>query len=119
MVSPASTGTSQKEQTNPMTANPAANGSMSRASVSTQTSYPVFTSVSSAQPQPPRFAEDVYGSRRGQRFHHQAPRWHTSLIDIDDTPCLNLARLYVQHLFYLFHRAGNKEMIVDTWPSMA
>ena len=88
MVSPASTGTSQKEQTNPMTANPAANGSMSRASVSTQTSYPVFTSVSSAQPQPPRFAEDVYGSRRGQRFHHQAHRWHTSLIDIDDTPLL-------------------------------
>ena len=88
MVSLAFIGTEKKEQTNPMTANPVANGSMSRASVSTRTSYRVSTFVSSARPQPQRFAEDVYGSRREQRFHHQAHRWHTNLIDIDDTPLL-------------------------------
>ena len=74
MVSLASTSNKQKYRTDPTIANPAVNGSMSRASVSTPINYLMSISASSAQAQPPMFAEDVYASRRGQRSRHQAHR---------------------------------------------
>lgn len=59
------------------------------------------------------FAADVYGSRRGQRFHHQAHRWHISLIDIDDRYTLVNSGLNVDsiHLSLIFFIERKKEMI--------
>ena len=71
-------GLSEKEErekggtgANRDTANPAANGSMYRASVSTRTSCLTCISASSAPAPPPMFAEAVCENQRGLRSRHQ------------------------------------------------